>query len=203
MSSSQTSSSSPLPARCLTCGREFETEQVVLLGRTFAAERYCEICRAAEEAGRRAARVVDALGTRGRPIGLRRLHVRELRARGRHRDAAAVCKQWVEGVSAPVHDLRQRSHPPRRPGAGKTHLAIAILHELVWSDASAQRALHQRSAVAQRPERELRRRRAAAESERLRHPRARRPRRRGLVVAVDARPDLPDPSTSASRSSCC
>ena len=42
------SSSGPLAARCLGCGREFETEEVVVLGRTFPAERYCELCRAAE-----------------------------------------------------------------------------------------------------------------------------------------------------------
>src|SRR5204862_147323 len=48
-SSPASSSSSPLAARCLGCGGEFETEQVVLLGQTFPAERYCELCRATEE----------------------------------------------------------------------------------------------------------------------------------------------------------
>ena len=49
MPSSPASSNSPLDARCLGCGRAFETEQVVLLGQTFPAERYCELCRATEQ----------------------------------------------------------------------------------------------------------------------------------------------------------
>jgi CRISPR/Cas system-associated protein Cas10 (large subunit of type III CRISPR-Cas system) len=48
-SSPASSSSSAVSARCLGCGREFETEEVVLLGQTFPAERYCALCRAAEE----------------------------------------------------------------------------------------------------------------------------------------------------------
>ena len=139
MSSSQTSSNSPVPARCLTCGREFETEQVVVLGRPFAAERYCEFCRAAEEAGQQE-REWSALWARvGVPKACEKCTFESFEPAAGTETAAAICKQWVKEYRAGTR-LRRGLMLRGRPGSGKTHLAIAMLHQLVWSE-------HPRSAL--------------------------------------------------------
>jgi len=136
MPSSPASSSSPATARCLGCGREFETEQVVLLGQTFPAERYCDLCRAAEE-------VVD---------GQHRAEMRWARVRvpPAYADcsfagfeaapgtehALGVCRQWAKEYRAGT-PLRRGLFLHGPPGAGKTHLGVAILREIVWSDRPA------------------------------------------------------------------
>ncbi len=135
-SSPASSSSSPTAARCLGCGREFETEQVFLLGQTFPAERYCELCRAAEE-------VVD--GQRQAEMRWSRVLVPpayadcsfagfEPAAGTEH--ALGVCRQWAKEYRAGT-PLRRGLFLHGPPGAGKTHLGVAILREIVWSDRPA------------------------------------------------------------------
>src|ERR1051325_147423 len=117
-SSPASSSNSRLAARCLGCGREFETEQDVLLGQTFPAERYCQLWRAAEE-------VVDEQ---------RRADVRWARVQVPSaydgcafenfepvpdtRNALAVCRQWTKEFRAGT-DLRQGLLLRGNPGAGR------------------------------------------------------------------------------------
>ncbi len=58
--------------RCLNCDREFETEQVVLLGQTFPSERFCEMCRAAEEVCDEQRRAEERWAARPGAVGVRR-----------------------------------------------------------------------------------------------------------------------------------
>ena len=125
--------------RCLGCGREFETEQVVLLGQTFAAERYCAICRAAEEVNAEESRA-NARWTRvGVPSAYADCSFSSFERAAGTEHALGVCRQWAKEFRAGTA-LRQGLLLRGNPGAGKTHLAIAILREVVWSD-------HHRSAL--------------------------------------------------------
>jgi DNA replication protein DnaC len=132
-SSPASSSSSRLAARCLGCEREFETEQVVLLGQTFAAERYCALCRAAEgvvEDQRRA----DQRWARVRvPTAYDDCTFENFEPAPGTQTAVTVCRQWVKEYRAGTH-LSRGLLLRGRPGAGKTHLATAMLRQLVWSD---------------------------------------------------------------------
>ena len=122
-----------LTAKCLGCGREFATEQVVLLGQTFAAERYCDFCREQEKVrdeGRRA----DERWTRVQvPSAYDGCTFENFEPVPDTRNALAVCRQWTKEFRAGT-DLRQGLLLRGDPGAGKTHLAVAILREVVWSD---------------------------------------------------------------------
>ena len=132
-SSPASSSSSLLAARCLGCGREFETEQVVLLGQTFAAERYCPLCRAAEEVVDEQRRA-DARWTRVQvPSAYDGCTFENFEPAPGTQTALTVCQQWVKEYRAGTH-LSRGLLLRGRPGAGKTHLAVAILRQLVWSD---------------------------------------------------------------------
>src|SRR3954471_18464225 len=132
-SPASSSSSGPLAARCLGCGREFETEQVFLLGQTFAAERYCELCRAAEKVVDEQRRA-EARGARVRvPSAYDDATFENFEPVPDTRNALAVCRQWAKEFRAGT-DLRQGLLLRGNPGAGKTHLAVAILREVIWSD---------------------------------------------------------------------
>ena len=139
MPSSPASSSDALTVRCLGCGREFETVQVVLLGQTFPAERYCEFCHAADlvlegeqEANAQWRRV-------GVPTAYNECSFANFERAPGTEHALGVCRQWSKEFRAKTA-LRQGLLLRGNPGAGKTHLAIAILREIVWSD-------HPRSAL--------------------------------------------------------
>jgi DNA replication protein DnaC len=128
-----------LTAKCLGCGREFATEQVVLLGQTFAADRYCALCRAAEEvAGEQ--RLAEMRWARvGVPGGYEQCRFENFEPAAGTTTAVEVCKQWVKEYRAGTA-LHRGLLLRGRPGAGKTHLAVAMLNQLVWSD-------HPRSAL--------------------------------------------------------
>ena len=92
------SARTPVLVNCLDCRREFETEQVVLLGQTFAAERYCDVCREAEEARTSSARR-HALGTRQGSVRVRGGLVREF-------EPVAGTENALAGVPAVDEELR-------------------------------------------------------------------------------------------------
>ena len=189
MQSSPASSSSPTAVRCLGCGREFETEQVVLLGQTFPAERYCELCRTAEEVVD-AQRLAEMRWARVRvPTNYDGCTFENFEPVPGTQTALAVCEQWVKEYRAGTR-LSRGLLLRGRPGSGKTHLAVAMLRQLVWSD-------HPRTALFINVPQWLDALRES--SERIRDPGARRPRRRGLVVALDAGSDLPDPEPPGAR----
>ena len=125
--------SSPLRVRCLGCGREFATEEVHLLGQTFAAERYCDVCREGEKAEDEQ-RAADARWARVRvPSAYDGCSFETFEPVPDTANALAVCRQWTRELRAGT-DLRQGLLLRGNPGGGKTHLAVAILREVVWSD---------------------------------------------------------------------
>jgi DNA replication protein DnaC len=133
MPSSPASSTSPVGVRCLNCGREFETEQVVLLGQTFAAERYCELCRETEKVNAEQ-READARWARvSVPLAYAACTLESFEPVPDTATAVAVCRQWAAEYRSGTH-LRQGLLLRGRPGAGKTHLAVAVLRSLVWSN---------------------------------------------------------------------
>jgi DNA replication protein DnaC len=132
-SSPASSSSSRFVARCLGCAREFETERVVLLGQTFPAERYCELCRATDDVVDEQRRA-DARWTRVHvPSAYDGCTFENFEPAAGTQTALAVCEQWVKEYRAGTH-LSRGLLLRGRPGAGKTHLAVAMLRQLVWSD---------------------------------------------------------------------
>jgi DNA replication protein DnaC len=122
-----------LSARCLGCGREFETEQVVLLGQTFAAERYCELCRTAEEVVDEQRRAETRWARVQVPSAYDDCTFENFEPVPDTRTALGVCKQWAKEFRAGT-DLRQGLLLSGTPGAGKTHLAVAVLREVIWSE---------------------------------------------------------------------
>jgi DNA replication protein DnaC len=132
MPSSPASSSRPLAARCLGCGREFETEQVVLLGQTFAAERYCALCRAAEQVCDEQRRADDRWARVLVPSAYDGSTFENFDPVPDTRNALSVCRQWTKEFRAGT-DVRRGLLLRGNPGAGKTHLAVAILREVIWS----------------------------------------------------------------------
>lgn len=126
-------SSSPTCSTCLGCGRAFETEQVVLLGQTFAAERYCALCREGEKV-RDGQRRAEAHWARVRvPPAYDGCTFESFEPVPDTRTALAVCKQWAKEFRAGT-GLHQGLLLRGNPGAGKTHLAVAVLRDAVWGD---------------------------------------------------------------------
>ena len=131
MSSSPTSE--PLTATCLGCGREFATEQVVLLGQTFPAERFCAVCREAEKVRERERRADARWARVGVPPAYDNCRFETFEPVPDTRTALEICKQWAKEFRAGT-GLRQGLLLRGGPGAGKTHLAVAILRAAIWDD---------------------------------------------------------------------
>jgi DNA replication protein DnaC len=119
--------------RCLNCDREFETEQVVLLGQTFPAERFCEMCRAAEEVCDEQRRAEERWARVQVPLAYDDCTFENFEPVPNTPHALAVCRSWAKEFRAGT-DLRQGLLLRGSPGAGKTHLAVAILREVIWCE---------------------------------------------------------------------
>jgi len=130
---SSSSSGGSVAARCLGCGREFATEQVVLLGQTFPAERYCELCRAAEEVCDEQRRAEERWARVQVPAAYDDCTFENFEPVPDTPHALSVCRSWAKEFRAGT-DLRQGLLLRGNPGAGKTHLAVAILREVIWSE---------------------------------------------------------------------
>jgi len=126
-------------ARCLGCGRDFETEQVVLLGQSFPTERFCALCRAADEANAEEQKANARWRRVMVPSAYDGCSFASFERAPGTEHALGVCRQWAREFRAGT-PLRQGLLLRGNPGAGKTHLAVAILREIVWSD-------HHRSAL--------------------------------------------------------
>jgi DNA replication protein DnaC len=119
--------------RCLGCKREFATEQVQLLGQSFAAERYCDVCREGEKA-KESERESYARWARVRvPSAYDECSFDKFEPVPDTANALAVCRQWAKELRAGTA-LRQGLLLRGNPGAGKTHLAVAILREVMAGD---------------------------------------------------------------------
>src|SRR5438445_13699630 len=106
MQNSPASSNSPVTARCLGCGREFATEEVLLLGQTFAAERYCDVCREGEKAEDEQC-AADARWARVLvPSAYDGCSFETFEAVPDTATALAVCRQWARELRAGT-DLHQ------------------------------------------------------------------------------------------------
>ncbi|MGZ8782632.1 MAG: ATP-binding protein [Gaiellaceae bacterium] len=123
-------------AACLTCGRPFDTVEVKVMHFTFPASRYCEVCRQAEEVEQAESHAAARFMRTGVPLAYRDCSFATFKRVPGTGDALAQAMNLSK-------EVRQGRRPSRGllfhgpPGAGKTHLAIAILHEAAYMQETA------------------------------------------------------------------
>jgi DNA replication protein DnaC len=126
---------------CVRCGREFVTEQVQVLRFEFRGQRFCPVCREAEHAEepQRRAEILWTQASIPREYATCSFDTFVHREGTQH--ALALAKRWIADLR---HGIRPRRgllfHGPT--GAGKTHLAVALVREAIYSPRSHDRPFH-------------------------------------------------------------
>ena len=122
----------PLSATCPSCGKSFATEVVSMYRFRFPAQRYCDMCLETEQAETDQKRADVLLLQASIPKAYRDCSFSSFERLPGAGDALHAATAWST-------EFRQGRRPHRGlllhgpPGGGKTHLAISVLREAIYS----------------------------------------------------------------------